>query len=335
MNKLPVTLVTGYLGSGKTTLLNRILTEDHGEKICVIVNEFGEVGIDNELIVASDEEVIEMNNGCICCTVRSDLIDSFQRLVTDDHSFDRIIIETTGLADPGPVIQTFFLDEHTIASLKLDAVITVVDAANIVYHWDSHELQEQIAFANVVLMNKSELCTKEQLDSIRRRIRQYNPLASLYETSQCVVAFDKIMDIAAFDLQNALQVDPELLSETEHEHEGAVSSASIRIPGTVDSDRFNRWINEFVQTHGPDLYRVKGILDMDDSPRRFVFQGVHMVLDGRPGAAWGVDEERINQIVFIGRNLDEHKLIQGFCSCLTPKVVDVVDGEMTVATQPA
>lgn len=332
MKKLPVTLITGYLGSGKTTLLNRILTEDHGEKICVIVNEFGEVGIDNELIVASNEEVIEMNNGCICCTVRSDLIESFQRLVTVDQSFDRIIIETTGLADPGPVIQTFFLDEHTMMSLKLDAVITVVDSANIVYHWDSHELQEQIAFANVVLLNKSDLCSQEQLESIQRRIRQYNPLASINVTSQCMVAFDQIMDIGAFDLQSALQVDPELLSETEHEHEDSVSSASIRLYGTVDSDRFNRWINEFVQDHGPDLYRVKGILDMDDSPRRFVFQGVHMVLDGRPGAAWGADEDRINQIVFIGRNLDEHTLIQGFSSCLASHVVD---GERTVAIQPA
>lgn len=325
MNKLPVTLITGYLGSGKTTLLNRVLTENHGEKICVIVNEFGEVGIDNELIVTSDEEVIEMNNGCICCTVRSDLIECFERLLTDGHSFDRLIIETTGLADPGPVIQTFFLDERTMTSLTLDAVITVVDAANIVHHWDSHELQEQIAFANVVLLNKSELCSEDQLQSVERRTRQYNPLAWLHRTSQCAVPFDRIMDIGAFDLQSALRVDPELLSETDHEHEDSVSSASIRVPGTVDSDRFNRWINQFVQDHGPDLYRVKGILDMDDSPRRFVFQGVHMVLDGRPGAAWGEGEERVNQIVFIGRNLDEQQLIDGFCSCLT--------GEASVSDQ--
>ncbi len=211
-------------------------------------------------------------------------------------------------------------------------MVTVVDAANIAYHWDSHELQEQIAFANVVLINKTELCTQGQLDQIRRRIRQYNPLASLHDTSRCMVPFDRVIDIGAFDLQSALQVDPELLSEAEHDHEGAVSSASLRLPGTVDSDRFNRWINEFVQNHGPDLYRVKGILDMDDSPRRFVFQGVHMVLDGRPGAPWEAGEERINQIVFIGRNLDERDLIQGFRSCLAP---EAVDGGMTVATQEA
>ena len=328
MNKLPVTLITGYLGSGKTTLLNRILTEDHGEKICVIVNEFGEVGIDNELIITSDEEVIEMNNGCICCTVRSDLIESFDKLLTDGHQFDRLIIETTGLADPGPVIQTFFLDERTMTSLTLDAVITVVDAANITHHWDSHELQEQIAFANVVLLNKSELCSDEQLNDIERRIRQYNPLAWLHKTSQCAVPFDRILDIGAFDLQSALRVDPELLTETDHEHENAVSSVSIRVPGSVDSDRFNRWINQFVQDHGPDLYRVKGILDMDDSPRRFVFQGVHMVLDGRPGAAWGADEERINQIVFIGRSLSERRLIDDFCSCI-PGGVPLTDKTVT------
>lgn len=318
MPKLPVTLITGYLGSGKTTLLNRILTEDHGEKVCVIVNEFGEVGIDNELIIHSDEEVIEMNNGCICCTVRSDLIESFNRLLGEDgQAFDRIIIETTGLADPGPVIQTFFLDERSMSALKLDAVITVVDAANVDYHWESDELQEQIAFANVLLLNKSELCSEEDLKRIHNRIRRYNPLAWICETSHCSVGLDRIMDIGAFDLQSALSIDPELLSETAHEHEEAVSSVSIRLTGTLDSDRFNRWINEFVQNNGPDLYRVKGILDMDASPRRFVFQGVHMVLDGRPGLAWGANEERINQIVFIGRHLDQGTLERGLESCLS------------------
>ncbi|TQE98895.1 MAG: GTP-binding protein [Spiribacter salinus] len=316
MSKLPVTLITGYLGSGKTTLLNRILTEDHGKKICVIVNEFGEVGIDNELIVTSDEEVVEMNNGCICCTVRSDLIDNFDRLLTADHDFDSIIIETTGLADPGPVIQTFFLDERTMTSLSLDAVVTVVDAANVDYHWDSDELQEQIAFANVLLLNKCDLCSADHLAAVRRRIRQYNPIATITETVESAVPLNKVMDIGAFDLSSALAVDPELLTETDHEHDDEVVSASVRMAGTVDSDRFNRWINQFVQSRGPDLYRVKGILDMDESPRRFVFQGVHMVLDGRPGPAWGAHEERMNQIVFIGRNLDEQKLTEGLRSCL-------------------
>lgn len=317
MKKLPVTLITGYLGSGKTTLLNRILTEDHGEKICVIVNEFGEVGIDNELIVHSDEEIIEMNNGCICCTVRSDLIDTFERLLGEDgHSFDRIIIETTGLADPGPVIQTFFLDERSMSALQLDAVITVVDSANIERHWDSDELQEQIAFANVLLLNKSDLCSPEALRNIRDRVRRFNPLASIHETSNCNVQLEKIMDIGAFDLRAALVIDPELLSDTDHEHENAVSSVSIRLKGTLDSDRFNRWINEFVQLHGPDLYRIKGILDMDDSPRRFVFQGVHMVLDGRPGLPWQPQDNRISQIVFIGRNLNEDEISRSFKGCL-------------------
>jgi len=331
-HKLPVTLITGYLGSGKTTLLNRILTENHGRKICVIVNEFGEVGIDNELVVSSDEEVVEMNNGCICCTVRSDLIDSFQRLLTDDHGFDSIIIETTGLADPGPVIQTFFLDESTMTSLALDAVLTVIDAANVDYHWDSDELQEQIAFANVILLNKAELCTEAELGAVTRRIRQYNPLARIHRTTECDVALEEVIDIGAFDLRSALSVDPELLSETEHEHEDDVASVSVRFRGSIDSDRFNRWINQLVQARGPDLYRVKGILDMDESPRRFVFQGVHMVLDGRPGPAWGPDEERINEIVFIGRKLDAAELRDGLRHCL---IEHATTGENAAARQTA
>nr|WP_235013296.1 GTP-binding protein [Spiribacter sp. SSL99] len=316
MEKLPVTLITGYLGAGKTTLLNRILTEDHGQRICVIVNEFGEVGIDNELIVTTDEEVIEMNNGCICCTVRSDLIQSFSNLLTDNHQFDRVVIETTGLADPGPVIQTFFLDERTVSSLTLDATITVVDLVNIKHHWDSHELQEQIAFANVIILNKADLFSEVETDSIIDRIQQLNALADIYTAAQCDVPLENLLDIGAFDLRNALTVDPGLLTETAHEHEDEVSSTSIRISGSVDSDRFNRWINQLVQDHGPDIYRMKGILDMDESPRRFVFQGVHMVLDGRPGAPWKANEDRTNQIVFIGRNLNESSLREGFYECI-------------------
>lgn len=315
-NKTPVTVLTGYLGSGKTTLLNRILTAEHGKKIAVIVNEFGEVGIDNALLLDADEEILEMNNGCICCKVRGDLIRLVNELVKKEKKFDYLLIETTGLADPAPVIQSFVVDENMRSQLQLDAVVTVVDTRHVQEHWDSHELEEQIAFADAVLLNKSDLVSTEQLSEVKKQVRQINAVAKIYPTIHGNVTLDNLIGIGAFDLKNALSIDPNFLEEETHEHDNSISSISITEPGIVNGDKLNRWLNQLVQARGSDLFRMKGILDVDGEDRRFVFQGVHMTLDGRPGRPWTAEEKRCNQLVFIGRNLDEQFLREGFLSCL-------------------
>lgn len=317
MQKIPVTVLTGYLGAGKTTLLNRILSSNHGKKIAVIVNEFGEIGIDEQLVIGSDEEVLEMNNGCICCTVRADLIRIVSDLLQADRPLDHILIETTGLADPGPVLQSFFVDETMYAKLCLDALVTVVDAKYIQSQWHSHEAVEQIAFADVVLVNKADLVSDAALRTIERDIRNVNAVAELYTTRHCDIPLSRVLGVGAFDLKNALRIDPQLLSEVAHDHDDSVTSVAITTHGPVDGTTFNRWINQLVQHRGPDMFRIKGILELAEEPRRFVFQGVHMTLDGRPGPAWMPNEPRRNEIVFIGRNLDKAMLCEGFESCLT------------------
>jgi G3E family GTPase len=317
---VPVSVITGYLGAGKTTLLNRLLTQEHGKKVAVIVNEFGEVGIDSQLIINADEEILEMNNGCICCTVRSDLIRIFNSLMEKQDKFDYLVIETTGLADPAPVIQSFFVDEVMCSKTQLDAVITVVDAKHIWEHWDSDEVQEQIAFADVILVNKTDLVSPEQLDKLEQRIRGMTGFAKIYRTQNSDVPMDAILGIKAFDLKQALHIDPEFLNETAHEHDESVFSVAIVQSGAVDGDKFNRWIYQLLQEKGTDIFRMKGILDIDSEDRRFVFQGVHMLLDGRPGRMWKPDELRRNELVFIGRNLSEFELTAGFQSCLVQSV---------------
>jgi len=315
IQKVPVTVLTGYLGAGKTTLLNRILAEEHGQRIAVIVNEFGEVGIDRQLVINADEEVLEMNNGCICCTVRGDLIRIIGNLMAQRERFDHLVIETTGLADPAPVIQSFFTDEAMLRQTQLDAVVTVVDVKHIWEHWDSDEAQEQIAFADIVLLNKAALVSPEILESLKTKVRGLNAIAKIYQTNYCDLPLDSVLGIKAFDLKNALSIDPELLDESAHEHDSSVYSVAIREPGSVDSDKLNRWLYQLIQARGTDIFRMKGIVDADAADRRFVFQGVHMTLDGRPGRPWRSDETRCNELVFIGRNLDETDLRQGFQSC--------------------
>ena len=316
LSKIPVTVLTGYLGSGKTTLLNHILTEEHGQKIAVIVNEFGEIGIDNQLVVDSDEEILEMNNGCICCTVRGDLIRIISKLLERRDRFERLIIETTGLADPAPVIQSFFVDEILYKQTELDAVVTVVDAKYIKNHWDSSEAQEQIAFADVILVNKTDLVTAEELADLTKKIRGLNAIAKIQPTQNCRIDINFILGIGAFNLKNALTIDPQFLEEDAHEHDETVASVVIANEGIVNGDQLNRWLNQLVQVLGQDIFRMKGILNVDDEDRRFVFQGVHMTLDGRPGKPWRPTETKTNELVFIGRNLNESDLREGFQTCL-------------------
>jgi G3E family GTPase len=314
--RIPVTVLTGFLGAGKTTLLNRLLSEDHQLRIAVIVNEFGEIGIDNQLVVGAEEEIFEMNNGCICCTVRGDLIRIIGTLMARRDEFDYIVIETTGLADPGPVIQSFIVDDTVARNTELDAVVTVVDSQHISAHWDSSEALEQLAFADVILLNKTELVSAQSLAELERRVRGLNALARIHHTRHCDVALDAVLGVRAFDLKNVLAIEPDFLEEDAHEHDQSVSSVALAEPGCIDGTLFNKWLNDLVQAQGTNIFRLKGILDLDAAARRFVVQGVHMTLDGRPGKPWLPGEERGNQMVFIGRDLDADQLRDGFRACL-------------------
>lgn len=442
-DRVPVTVLTGFLGSGKTTLLNRILSENHGKRIAVIENEFGEIGIDHELVIGADEEVFEMNNGCICCTVRGDLIRILPNLLKRREKFDYIVIETTGMADPGPVAQTFFVDDDLQRKLRLDGIVTLIDAKHILAHIDdSSEAKEQIAFADVILLNKTDLVESADLEALEKRVRGMNAAARVHRTRDAVVDMDAILDVGGFALDRALEVDPKFLEpeypfewaaayalqpgtysyivrpgpdpsmkvvvlpvsaadaggldgvldqatllfsdvprrvadgeairmgsvlnhlqlgtkvrvfdltieepgtyvlftehrpdefavgllagdqelhpaferafKPDHEHDPSVSSVGISSLGDLDGDKLNAWLGELVRTRGADIFRMKGVLSIAGHDRRWVFQGVHMLVRGAPDRPWG-DEERRNALIFIGRNLDRSELNGGFHACL-------------------
>ena len=346
--KIPVTVLTGYLGAGKTTLLNRILSEPHGKKYAVIVNEFGEIGIDNDLVVGADEEVFEMNNGCICCTVRGDLVRIIEGLMRRKGKFDAIIVETTGLADPAPVAQTFFMDENVGRRARLDAVVTVADAKYLRDRLkDAPEAKNQIAFADVILVNKTDLVTPQELDEVEARIRGINPYARLHRTTRSQIALDEVLGRNAFDLDRILTIEPDFLTAEDdghdhhhdhdhhhghdhdhghshghshgglkHYHDEEMQSISLKSDKPLDPDKFFPWVQNLVQTEGPNILRSKGILSFKDDPERFVFQGVHMILDGDHQRPWKDGEARDSRVVFIGRNMPEETIRQGFESCI-------------------
>ncbi len=321
--RVPVTVLTGFLGSGKTTLLNRILTEEHGQRIAVIENEYGEVGIDDALVYDSDEEIFEMNNGCICCTVRGDLIRILSTLMKRKDQFDRILIETTGLADPAPVAQTFFVDDEIRSQLRLDAIVTLVDAKHILDHLDEqrpegveNEALEQVAFADRLILNKTDLVSKGELDVVLARLRSVNAMAQILPTQQAAVDLGSVLDVGAFSLNRVLDVDPTFLTETDHQHDTSVTSVGLLVPGAVDVERLNDWLGTMLGERGVDIFRSKGILNIEGMAKQYVFQAVHMLFDGDEGRPWGADEDRTNKMVFIGRNLDRAELEAEFAACL-------------------
>ncbi|MEY3202007.1 MAG: hypothetical protein RIR70_1557 [Pseudomonadota bacterium] len=331
MSLIPVTILTGFLGSGKTTLLNRILKEHHGHRIAVIENEFGEAGVDNELLVQNDDEqIVEMNNGCICCTVRGDLV----RILGELHEkrqigrlhFDRVIIETTGLADPAPVAQTFFVDEDIGQHYLLDAIVTMVDAKHASQQLDEHhEAQEQVGFADRILITKTDLAQADEIAQLRERLVRMNPRARVGEARHGEASIDDILDIRGFNLNAILDIEPDFLTDVEHEHDDDVASFVFREERPLDLERIETFLGAMVQIYGPQLMRYKGILHIQNVDQRVVFQGVHMLMGSELGARWKLGETRASKLVFIGRDLPKEILVRGLTDCVVGANVAFTD----------
>ncbi|MGE3161897.1 MAG: GTP-binding protein [Burkholderiales bacterium] len=318
---VPVTILTGFLGAGKTTLLNRILKEDHGRKIAVIENEFGEVGVDSDFIERSDEQIVEMNNGCICCTVRGDLIRILgtlkERRGKGELEFDRVVIETTGMADPGPVAQTFFTDEEIGNYYLLDSILTVVDAKHAPKQLDEfREAQEQVGFADRILLSKADLVSEEDVRALAERIKRMNPRAPVRPVHFGEAPIDELLDLRGFNLNAILELDPEFLADTHHDHHDEVGSFVFRSDKPFDGDKLEQFLSGMIQVYGPDLLRYKGVLWMKGKANRVVFQGVHMMMGGDMGKPWAKGEKKSSILVFIGKNLPKDLFTAGLEQCL-------------------
>jgi G3E family GTPase len=317
--KIPVTVITGFLGSGKTTLLNHVLSQQHGRKVAVIINEFGEINIDGQLVVkGGNEELIEFNNGCLCCTVRGDLVETINKLLERDDTLDAILIETTGLADPAPVASTFFVGDGIREGTRLDAFVTVVDAVNIEKNLEqSHEAQEQLAFADIILVNKSDLVSEETMTRLGHLIRRLNPLARMHNTTQGLIDLSEIINTNAFQLEAKLQVDPTFLEDITHEHDAAVTSIVLRESKPVDMNRFMAWITPLLEEQGDAVFRTKGVFNAKGFNQRVVFQSVRMLTTMSRFTDWESDIKRGTEYVVIGRNLDRNALQAGLSSCIS------------------
>jgi G3E family GTPase len=314
---IPVTILTGFLGSGKTTLLNYILKQPHGHRIAVIENEFGEAGIDNELLIQEQgEQIIEMNNGCICCTVRGDLVRILGELAGKRRAgtlqFDRVVIETTGLADPAPVAQTFFVDEDITQNFMLDAIVTLVDAKHAPLQLDEHhEVQEQVGFADRILLTKTDLVNPDEVRALRQRLARMNPRAKIAESRQGVAALEDLLDIRGFNLNAILEIEPDFLSDVTHEHDDEITSFVFREKRPMDLEKIEDFLSAMVQVHGAQLLRYKGILNIHGVDRRVVFQGVHMLMGSDLAQPWAAGETRESKMVFIGKDLPREALEKG------------------------
>lgn len=314
--KIPVTVISGFLGAGKTTLVNHLLAQSGGT-IGIIVNEFGEVGIDGELIIADEKALIEIRNGCVCCTVRTDLVLGVKTLLArEDVKLDHLIIETSGLADPAPVLQTFLADAELLTQVELESVVTLVDAANFHHQVDDDIATEQIAFADLILVNKIDLISQDQLQSLQSYIRSINPTATVTLTNHSIVPSDSVLNVKRFSLLNLLAVEPGLLEdEHDHEHDNSIASFAMESHVAIDADRFSRWATQVTMLSDQTIMRMKGVLNFYGESRQFYFHSVHMLTDAKPGKPWNSDANRISRLVIIGRNLNIDELQKGFQSC--------------------